>query len=295
MIITRTIEETRKHIDRWRSKGETIGFVPTMGSLHDGHESLIVKSVEDNDKTVVSVFVNPKQFSANEDLATYPQNFEADCVVCENAKADLIFYPRGNEMYSKDFSTYVNMSGTSLTQTLCARSRPTHFEGVCTVVLKLFNIVNADRAYFGQKDAQQLEIVKRMVRDLNLTVEIVACPIVRELDGLAMSSRNSYLSEKERQAALSLSKSLFAAEKLIKKGERNIDKIIDAMQEIISAEELAEIDYIEILDADNLSPLGEIKLPFIIALAVFIGKTRLIDNYIQIDKSPLKPYGSWRF
>jgi pantoate--beta-alanine ligase len=258
-----------------------------MGYLHEGHQSLIKRSVAENDKTIVSIFVNPTQFAPTEDLDKYPRNLEGDTELCEKTGVDIIFAPENEEMYAEDFSTFVDMgvdkSGLGLTTELCGKSRPTHFRGVCTVVNKLFNITTPDRAYFGQKDAQQLAVIKRMVRDLNMNVEIVGCPIVRESDGLAKSSRNVYLSPEERKSALVLSKAIFAGEKLIQAGERNPENIITAMTKIIESEPLAKIDYIEIVDGDTVEKIEKtttIKGTILTAIAVFIGKTRLIDNFI---------------
>ena len=227
---------------------------------------------------VVSDFVNPIQFGVNEDLDAYPRDIEADKKVCEEAGADLIFHPEVTEMYAPDFSTYVEMSKVS--EGLCGKTRPTHFRGVCTVVSKLFHIVMPDRAYFGQKDAQQLAVIRRMVRDLNMDIQIVACPIVREADGLAKSSRNTYLNEAERRAALVLSKAVFHGEDLMKKGERDAETILTAMREIIEKEPMAKIDYVEMVDADTIEPLAKAEGRVLTAMAVYIGKTRLIDNFI---------------
>lgn len=281
MELVSTAKEVRKIVEQWRKEGKTVGLVPTMGYLHEGHKSLIDKSVEQNDKTVVSVFVNPMQFAPNEDLAAYPRDIQMDGRLCENAGADLIFHPEPDEMYEKDFCTYVDMD--ALTKGLCGRTRPTHFRGVCTVVSKLFNIVVPDRAYFGQKDAQQLAVIKRMTRDLSYGIEIVGCPIVREGDGLAKSSRNTYLNREERLAAVVLSRALKCGEKMIKEGERKTAHIIHAMRSIIEAEPLARIDYAEIVGWDNLEPAETIEGPVLAALAVYIGSTRLIDNFIYIS------------
>jgi pantoate--beta-alanine ligase len=278
MQIIKTIKELKLQIKTWKQNGESIGFVPTMGYLHEGHQSLIKRSVAENNKTIVSIFVNPTQFAPTEDLDKYPRNLEGDSELCEKTGVDIIFAPENEEMYAEDFSTFVDMNG--LTKELCGKSRPTHFRGVCTVVNKLFNITTPDRAYFGQKDAQQLAVIKRMVRDLNMNVEIVGCPIVREPDGLAKSSRNVYLSPEERKSALVLSKAIFAGEKLIQAGERNPENIITAMREIIESEPLAKIDYIEIVDGDTVEKITTIKGTILTAIAVFIGKTRLIDNFI---------------
>ena len=278
MEITGAIEEVRRQVKEWRKQGLSVGLVPTMGYLHEGHKSLIVKAAAENDKVVVSDFVNPIQFGVNEDLDAYPRDIEADKKVCEEAGADLIFHPEVTEMYAPDFSTYVEMSKVS--EGLCGKTRPTHFRGVCTVVSKLFHIVMPDRAYFGQKDAQQLAVIRRMVRDLNMDIQIVDCPIVREADGLAKSSRNTYLNEAERRAALVLSKAVFHGEDLMKKGERDAETILTAMREIIEKEPMAKIDYVEMVDADTIEPLAKAEGRVLTATAVYIGKTRLIDNFI---------------
>ncbi len=256
-----------------------MGLVPTMGYLHEGHKSLIDRAVKENDRVVVSDFVNPIQFGVNEDLSTYPRDIEADKKLCEAAGADLIFHPTPEEMYAADFSTYVEMQKVS--EGLCGKSRPTHFRGVCTVVNKLFNIVMPDRAYFGEKDAQQLAVIRRMVRDLNIDIEIVGCPIIRESDGLAKSSRNTYLNEAEREAALVLSKAVFAGKKMMEEGERDAKEVLSAMRGIIEAEPLARIDYVEMVDADSIEPLERAEGRVLTAMAVYIGKTRLIDNFIM--------------
>lgn len=278
MDIVKTVKDVRHYVKKWKQEGLSIGFVPTMGYLHEGHQSLINKAVSENDKVVVSIFVNPMQFGPAEDLSSYPRDINRDAAICKAAGAALIFHPEDSEMYSDDFCTYVDMSG--LTEGLCGRSRPGHFRGVCTVVSKLFNIVNCHRAYFGQKDAQQLAVIKRMVRDLNIDIEIVGCPIVRENDGLAKSSRNTYLNEKERQAALIISHSLRVGRKLLDEGERSSHNLIDAITDCINKESLAKIDYIEVVDALSLEKTAEINRSVLVAAAVFIGKTRLIDNFI---------------
>lgn len=278
MKIVSTVEEVRAEVKRWREEGLTVGLVPTMGYLHEGHKSLIDKAVEQNDKVVVSVFVNPIQFGPTEDLATYPRDLQRDSVLCENAGADLIFHPEKEDMYFDDFCTYIDME--NLTKGLCGKTRPTHFRGVCTVVGKLFNIVQPDRAYFGQKDAQQLAVIRRMVRDLNFNLEIIGCPIVREEDGLAKSSRNTYLSPEERQAATILHKGLTKGEELVRGGEKNAATVINAIREVIETEPLAKIDYVEMVDFDNIQPVETIEGTVLTAVAVYIGKTRLIDNFI---------------
>lgn len=279
MRIIKTIEELRPIVKGWRKEGLSVGLVPTMGYLHEGHKSLIVKAVSENNRVVVSDFVNPTQFGVNEDLASYPRDIERDAAVCEAAGADLIFHPEPEEMYAPDFSTYVEMQRVS--EGLCGKTRPTHFRGVCTVVCKLFNIVGPDRAYFGQKDAQQMAVIRRMVRDLNMDIEIVGCPIIREEDGLAKSSRNTYLNEAERKAALVLSRAVFSGENMLKNGERDAGTILKAMRKIIEEEPLAKIDYVEMVDADTIEPLTKAEGRVLTAMAVYIGKTRLIDNFIM--------------
>ena len=278
MNISGSINEVRQIVKKWRKEGLTVGLVPTMGYLHEGHKSLIDKAVKENDRVVVSVFVNPIQFGPTEDLASYPRDLERDAKLCEEAGANLIFHPEKEEMYFDDFSSFVEVQGVS--KGLCGKSRPIHFRGVCTVVTKLFNIVKPDRAYFGQKDAQQLAVVKRMVRDLNMDIEIVGCPIIREEDGLAKSSRNTYLSAEERKAAFILSKSLKLGKEAIEKGERDSKKIIDIITNNINTEKLAKIDYVEIVDPLSIENIDKIENSALVAMAVYIGKTRLIDNFI---------------
>lgn len=276
--IVHTIREVREYVSQWKNEGLSVGFVPTMGYLHEGHQSLIKKSVEENDRTVVSIFVNPMQFAPTEDLESYPRDLNADAQVCEKTGADLIFNPEPEEMYKDGFCSFVDMIGP--TAELCGKSRPIHFRGVCTVVSKLFNIVMPDKAYFGQKDAQQLAVIKRMVTDLNIPVEIIGCPIIREADGLAKSSRNTYLNEEERKAALILSKTVFMGQELIKGGLRNSKELIALMKKNIESEPLAKIDYVEVVDFDDISIKDTISDNTLIAMAVYIGKTRLIDNFI---------------
>lgn len=278
MRITETIKDVREQVKAWKKEGLSVGLVPTMGYLHEGHKSLIDKAVEENDRVVVSVFVNPIQFGPSEDLASYPRDLERDGKICEEAGADLVFHPAEGEMYFEDFCTYVDMD--DLTKGLCGKSRPTHFRGVCTVVSKLFHIVAPDRAYFGQKDAQQLAVIRRMVRDLNFDLEIVGCPIVREADGLAKSSRNTYLNEEERKAAVILHKGLSEGEKLLRAGEKSAEKIVAAIRSTIESEALARIDYVEVVDWNTLKPVDQIQGEVLAAVAVYIGKTRLIDNFI---------------
>ena len=278
MQIVATVEEVRAQVRAWRQEGLSVGLVPTMGYLHEGHKSLIDKAVEQNDRVVVSVFVNPIQFGPGEDLATYPRDLDRDAALCENAGANLIFHPEPENMYFDDFCTYIDMDG--LTKGLCGKTRPTHFRGVCTVVGKLFNIVQPDRAYFGQKDAQQLATIRRFVRDLNFGLEIVPCPIVREADGLAKSSRNTYLSPAERKAALILSKSLALGKKAVDEGERDASKVVSIITESLQTEPLARIDYVEVVDFENIQRVETISGETLVAIAVYIGKTRLIDNFI---------------
>lgn len=277
MEIIRTIEELRSILKRWRKEGLSVGLVPTMGYLHEGHKSLIRKAVSENDRVVVSDFVNPTQFGVNEDLDSYPRDLERDAALCQEAGASLIFHPEPEEMYFADNCTFVDME--NLTKGLCGKTRPAHFRGVCTVVSKLFLIVAPDRAYFGQKDAQQLAVIRRMVRDLNFDIAIVGCPIVREEDGLAMSSRNTYLDEKERKAALILHKSLMLGEEMMRQGERNTEVVKNAIVQNIKTEPLAKVDYVEIVDSENLEPVAEMEHPILVAMAVYIGNTRLIDNF----------------
>ena len=277
MTIVHTAEEVRKIVKEWKKHGLSVGFVPTMGYLHEGHKSLIEKAVFENDRTVVSIFVNPMQFSPNEDLESYPRDLEKDASLCKMAGVDLIFNPEPSEMYSEDFCTSVQVSG--LSEGLCGKTRPIHFRGVCTVVTKLFNIVAPDNAYFGEKDAQQLAVIKRMVRDLNMDINITGSPIVREKDGLAKSSRNTYLNNEERKAALVLSRSLAKAEKMLADGERSAAAVAELIRSEIESEPLARLDYAEIVDSDNLRPVENIEKSVLVAIAVYIGKTRLIDNF----------------
>ncbi len=278
MQIVATVKEVREQVKAWKKEGLSVGFVPTMGYLHEGHKSLIDKAVEENDRVVVSVFVNPIQFGPKEDLASYPRDLDRDAKLCQDAGANLIFHPENEEMYFDDFCTFVDMD--DLTQGLCGKTRPTHFRGVCTVVSKLFNIVAPDKAYFGQKDAQQLAVIRRMVRDLNFDIEIVGCPIIREEDGLAKSSRNTYLSPEERAAAVILHKGLTEGEKMIKAGEKDAAKVVKAITDIIESEPLARIDYVEMVDWNTLKPVTEIVDEVLTAVAVYVGTTRLIDNVI---------------
>ena len=275
MKIVGTVKEVREQVKEWKKQGLSVGFVPTMGYLHEGHKSLMDAARKGNDKVVVSIFVNPMQFGPTEDLATYPRDLDHDAALCESAGVDLIFHPEAEEMYEKDFCSFVDMTG--LTEGLCGKTRPIHFRGVCTVVNELFNIVTPDHAYFGQKDGQQLAVIKRMVRDLNMDIEIVGCPIVREEDGLAKSSRNTYLSSEERKAALILSKTV-ALGKELAKTEKDANKVVEAMKKNIETEPLAKIDYVEAVDALSMAPVEKLEGTCMLAMAVYIGKTRLIDN-----------------
>ncbi|MEE1305346.1 MAG: pantoate--beta-alanine ligase [Agathobacter sp.] len=278
MRIEGTVAAVRAQVKEWKKEGLTVGFVPTMGYLHEGHGSLISAARANNDKVVVSIFVNPMQFGPTEDLASYPRDLDKDSAYCESLGVDMIFHPEPEEMYHDNFSSYVDMS--VLTEELCGLSRPVHFRGVCTVVNKLFNIVQPDRAYFGQKDAQQLAIIKHMVEDLNMDLEIVGCPIIREEDGLAKSSRNTYLSAEERQAALILSKSIMLGQKMIEDGEKSAEAVVNAMCELINTEPLAKIDYVKAVDGLTMQQIKDVKSPMLVAIAVYIGNTRLIDNFM---------------
>ncbi len=278
MKIIEKVSDMRNLVKDLKKKDLTIGFVPTMGYLHDGHLSLVKNSKEENDFTIVSIFVNPTQFGPNEDLESYPRDFSRDSRLLEKMEVDCVFVPDVEEMYPDNFSTYVVPEG--LTDVLCGAKRPGHFRGVATIVSKLFNIIEPDRAYFGQKDAQQFFVLKRMVRDLNFDLELRMVPIVREDDGLAMSSRNIYLTKDERKDAILLYKSLKLAEKMIEEGERNPEEIISSMRKLISKSPHARIDYIEIVDTTNLQPLDRLNGEILIALAVYFGRARLIDNTI---------------
>ena len=279
----------RELLRSWRKKGRTIGLVPTMGFLHDGHVSLIKRSMADNDLTVVSVFVNPTQFAPGEDYTGYPRNIGGDSKICRSLGIGAVFNPGPSEMYPDGFCARVEMAG--LSAHLCGRSRPTHFQGVCTVVLKLLNIVTPDRAYFGLKDAQQYFILARMAADLNLEVDLVPCPIVREPDGLAMSSRNSYLSPEERGAATVLSKGLLRARDELMAGERSVRTVLDLVRSVVSSEPLAALEYLEAVDTAWLKPVRtKVETETLFALACRFGRTRLIDNVIFDPGFP----PSWR-
>lgn len=291
MITATTIEEARKTIKKWKAEGLTVGLVPTMGALHDGHASLVTAAVSDCDRVVTSVFVNPTQFGEGEDLESYPRDFERDCKILEEKGCHMVFHPSVQEMYPDGYGTYVNLE-SEMTKQLCGRSRPGHFRGVCTVVSKLFNITTPDRAYFGQKDAQQLAVIRRMVKDMDFDIEIVGCPTVREKDGLAKSSRNSYLNDEERQAAAVLYRSIEKAKELAAAGASGTSEasaadpysiaaadLLKTMTDVVSSEPMARIDYIEAVDGHTLMPKEYLAPGDLVAMAVYIGDTRLIDNF----------------
>ena len=278
MKVIKKIQEMRQEVSGIKSQGTSIGFVPTMGYLHEGHLSLVRESLRKADVTVVSIFVNPTQFGSSEDFKEYPRDLDRDSEVLEREEIDYLFVPEADEIYPQGYKTFVEVH--DLQDKLCGRSRPGHFRGVCTVVLKLFNIINPDISFFGQKDYQQAVILKRMVKELNLEVKIEILPIIRELDGLALSSRNKYLTQEERKVALVLSKSLGEAKSMVERGKRDSATIIREMKEMIGRESLAKIDYVEIVDTDNLDPVARIEKESLAAVAVFIGKVRLIDNII---------------
>lgn len=278
MKIITSPEEMQNYCRSAHAEGKIIGLVPTMGFLHEGHLSLMRRARAENDLLVISIFVNPTQFGPSEDYEAYPRDMERDSKLAEEVGVDVIFSPTPKDMYPHGYATFVNVE--RLTEKMCGLSRPGHFRGVTTVVAKLFNIIQPDKAYFGQKDAQQSAVIKRMVDDLNFDLEIVVMPTIREADGLAMSSRNKYLNPQEHTAALVLVNSLRMAENLIKSGLRDSAEVSRKMRKMIEAEPLAKIDYIAIVDAETLDDLDKIKRKVLIALAVFIGKTRLIDNTI---------------
>jgi pantoate--beta-alanine ligase len=278
MKIVTTIAEAKEQVREWKSQGLTVGLVPSMGYLHEGHASLMKEAVKQMDKVAVSVFVNPTQFGPGEDYDSYPRDLDHDIAICEEQGVDLIFHPSVEEMYGKNYNTYVTME--TLGDELCGKSRPIHFRGVCTVVTKLFNIITPDKAFFGQKDAQQLAIIKRMVKDLNMNLEVVGCPIIREDDGLAKSSRNTYLSPEERKAALILSQTIFMGQEMVKNGERDVKTLLDAMKANIETEPLAKIDYVEVVDGETMQKVTKIEESVLVAMAVYIGSTRLIDNFM---------------
>lgn len=281
MITATKISEVRTQVNQWKTQGFTVGLVPTMGYLHEGHASLVDTAASMCDKVVVSDFVNPTQFSPDDDLEAYPRDFEHDCEILRDHNCDMVFYPDVNEMYpdgNGKTDTYVEILN-NMTSQLCGKTRPNHFRGVCTIVSKLFNIVTPDMAFFGEKDAQQLAVIKRMTRDMSYGVNIIGCPIIREADGLAKSSRNTYLNNDERKAAQVIYRSLNAGKSAIQQGETNPDKITKLMREIIRTEPLAKIDYVSVVDGVSMMPANKIKSGTLIAVAVYIGRTRLIDNF----------------
>lgn len=280
MTIVESVSGMKALSRGWRREGKRIGLVPTMGYLHEGHLSLVRESKARADVTVVSIFVNPTQFGPDEDYKKYPRDLEKDSAFLSAAGVDCLFYPDAAEIYPPNYRTYVEVEG--LQDRLCGRSRPGHFRGVATIVLKLFDIVGPDQAFFGAKDAQQVLIIRRMAADLDLDVEVVTCPIVREPDGLAMSSRNAYLTPVQRTAARVLSTSLRWADKAVGAGERDAGRLVSGLRSILEAEPLARIDYVEAIDPETLDPVAEIRGQVLVALAVFIGSTRLIDN-IRFD------------
>ena len=279
MKIATTIAEVRAQVAAWKKEGLTVGLVPTMGYLHEGHASLVDEAVRQCDRVVASVFVNPTQFGPNEDLEDYPRDFDRDKALLEEHGCHLVFHPSVEEMYPEGAATYVEIH-SDMPKQLCGKTRPIHFRGVCTVVSKLFNIVTPDKAFFGQKDAQQLAILRRMVRDLSYGIQLVGCPIVREADGLAKSSRNTYRHPQERQAALVLSQAVKLGQELVAQGERDAAKLVAAMSAHIAAQPLARIDYVEAVDGVTMEPVETLQGTVLVAMAVYIGKTRLIDNFI---------------
>lgn len=284
MILCQDVAKLRELVANFKKENKSIGLVPTMGALHEGHASLINASAKENDITIVSVFVNPTQFGPNEDYEAYPRTLENDCIVAQNAGADVVFAPKNKDLYPNEDMTWVEVIG-DITKVLCGRKRPIHFRGVTTVVSKLFNLSRADRAYFGLKDAQQTEVLRRMVDDLFFNVELRIMPIVREADGLAKSSRNTYLSPEERKSALILSKSLRLAKEAFTNGQRDVEAILNLVKDTIQSEKTSQIDYVEMYKLPGLKPVGnKIEGRVLLALAVKFGTTRLIDNVILEDK-----------
>ena len=284
MILCQDVAKLRELVANFKQENKSIGLVPTMGALHEGHASLINASAKENDITIVSVFVNPTQFGPNEDYEAYPRTLENDCIVAQNAGADVVFAPKNKDLYPNEDMTWVEVTG-DITKVLCGRTRPIHFRGVTTVVSKLFNLSRADRAYFGLKDAQQTEVLRRMVDDLLFNVELRIMPIIREADGLAKSSRNTYLSPEERKSALILSKSLKLAKEAFTNGQRDVEAILNLVKDTIQSEKTSQIDYVEMYKLPGLKPVGnKIEGRVLLALAVKFGTTRLIDNVILEDK-----------
>ena len=284
MILCQDVAKLRELVANFKKENKSIGLVPTMGALHEGHASLINASAKENDITIVSVFVNPTQFGPNEDYEAYPRTLENDCIVAQNAGADVVFAPKNKDLYPNEDMTWVEVTG-DITKVLCGRTRPIHFRGVTTVVSKLFNLSRADRAYFGLKDAQQTEVLRRMGDDLFFNVQLRIMPIVREADGLAKSSRNTYLSPEERKSALILSKSLKLAKEAFTNGQRDVEAILNLVKDTIQSEKTSQIDYVEMYKLPGLKPVGnKIEGRVLLALAVKFGTTRLIDNVILEDK-----------
>lgn len=284
MILCQDVAKLRELVANFKQENKSIGLVPTMGALHEGHASLINASAKENDITIVSVFVNPTQFGPNEDYEAYPRTLKNDCIVAQNAGADVVFAPKNKDLYPNEDMTWVEVTG-DITKVLCGRTRPIHFRGVTTVVSKLFNLSRADRAYFGLKDAQQTEVLRRMVDDLFFNVELRIMPIIREADGLAKSSRNTYLSPEERKSALILSKSLKLAKEAFTNGQRDVEAILNLVKDTIQSEKTSQIDYVEMYKLPGLKPVGnKIEGRVLLALAVKFGTTRLIDNVILEDK-----------
>lgn len=279
MIVLETADAMRTWSEEQRRTGKSIGFVPTMGALHEGHASLMRVAAMDNDVAIASIFVNPAQFAPHEDFDKYPRTWDADLKICEDCGVVAIYAPRKDAIYPPGYATYVNVEG--LSEGLCGVSRPIFFRGVATVVTKLFNAVRPHRAYFGQKDAQQCAVIKRMTQDLEFGIEIVILPTVRESDGLAMSSRNRYLSAEERSRALCLSRSLFGAEQMMRDGVRDAKSIVEFVRNAMAD---VQIDYVELVDADTMQPVGRIEKPAVLAVAAFVGPARLIDNVILNPK-----------
>ncbi|MCY0901073.1 MAG: pantoate--beta-alanine ligase [Firmicutes bacterium] len=284
MDIIESAGELRARLHDARMAGARIGLVPTMGYLHEGHVSLFRQAVLQCDLVVASLFVNPLQFGPSEDFAVYPRRPEADARIAANASVDVLFMPSTEEMYPQPPVVSLTLQG--IHDHLCGRSRPGHFEGVATVVAKLFNLVQPHVAYFGQKDAQQLAVVRRLVRDLNYAIEVIGCPIVRDVDGLALSSRNVYLSDLERPQAAVLRRSLLLAEQLVSQGETDVQELLRQVREVIGSAALATIDYVEVVDPDTLTPLTRLAGSGLLALAVFFGRTRLIDNTLLCVPTP---------
>lgn len=284
MILCQDVAKLRELVANFKKENKSIGLVPTMGALHEGHASLINASAKENDITIVSVFVNPTQFGPNEDYEAYPRTLENDCIVAQNAGVDVVFAPKNKDLYPNEDMTWVEVTG-DITKVLCGRTRPIHFRGVTTVVSKLFNLSRADRAYFGLKDAQQTEVLRRMVDDLFFNVKLRIMPIIREADGLAKSSRNTYLSPEERKSALILSKSLKLAKEAFTNGQRDVEAILNLVKDTIQSEKTSQIDYVEMYKLPGLKPVGnKIEGRVLLALAVKFGTTRLIDNVILEDK-----------